>query len=118
IAGAKIDYFHLSIEDYGAPSLKALDNAVNQTSRQRQWKSVQWWYLQVVNEGLELYLLLIKKRTVLNAYQSITRLRKIRGESIQSKDRENSLFDYENISGVKDHHHHQLKIIIIPTLND
>jgi hypothetical protein len=29
----KIDYFHLSIEYYGAPSLEVLDNAVNQTSR-------------------------------------------------------------------------------------
>jgi protein-tyrosine phosphatase len=38
---------------------------------------------------------LIKKRIVLNAYQAITRLRKIRGESIQSKDQEGILFDYE-----------------------
>jgi hypothetical protein len=38
---------------------------------------------------------LLKKRTVLNAYQSITRRMKIRGEPIQSKDQENSLFDYE-----------------------
>ena len=118
IGKGKIHYFHLSIEDYCAPSLKALDNAVNQTSRQIDNGKRAMVHCSVVNEGLELYLLLIKKRTVLNAYQSITRLRKIRGESIQSKDRENSLFDYENISGVKDHHHHQLKIIIIPTLNN
>jgi atypical dual specificity phosphatase len=38
---------------------------------------------------------LMKKRIALNAYQAITRLRKIRGESIQSKDQESILFDYE-----------------------
>jgi hypothetical protein len=54
-----------------------------------------WCIVQVVKEGLELYWLLIKKRIALNAYQAITRLRKIRGESIQSKDQENILFDYE-----------------------
>ena len=37
---------------------------------------------------------LIKKRIVLNAYQAIARLRKIRGESIQSKDQESIVFDY------------------------
>jgi hypothetical protein len=31
----------------------------------------------------------------LNAYQAITRLRKIRGELIQSKYQESILFDYE-----------------------
>jgi hypothetical protein len=49
----------------------------------------------VVKEGLELYWLLIKKRIVLNAYKAITRLRKIRGESIQSKEQENILYEYE-----------------------
>jgi atypical dual specificity phosphatase len=34
ISGAKIDYFHLSIEDYGAPFLEELDHVVNHISRQ------------------------------------------------------------------------------------
>jgi atypical dual specificity phosphatase len=38
---------------------------------------------------------LIKKRKALNAYQAISKLRNIRGESIQSKDQENTLFAYE-----------------------
>jgi atypical dual specificity phosphatase len=38
---------------------------------------------------------LIKKRNVLNAYQAIYKLRNIRGESIQSKEQENILFEYE-----------------------
>jgi atypical dual specificity phosphatase len=45
--------------------------------------------------GTVLAAYLIKKRIVFNAYQSITRLRKIRGESIQSKEQESILFDYE-----------------------
>jgi hypothetical protein len=38
---------------------------------------------------------LIKKRNVLNAYQAINKLCKVIGESIQSKDQENTLSDYE-----------------------
>ncbi|MBV9176636.1 MAG: hypothetical protein JO297_06335, partial [Nitrososphaeraceae archaeon] len=38
---------------------------------------------------------LIKKRIVLNAYQAIYKLRNIRGDSVQSKEQENVLFDYE-----------------------
>ena len=34
IGEGKIDYFHLSIEDYGAPSLEELDYVVNYISRQ------------------------------------------------------------------------------------
>ena len=37
----------------------------------------------------------IKKRIVLNAYQAIYKLRDIRGESIQSKEQENILYEYE-----------------------
>jgi atypical dual specificity phosphatase len=32
--GKQIDYFHLSIEHYGAPSLEELDHVVNYISRQ------------------------------------------------------------------------------------
>ena len=45
--------------------------------------------------GTRLAAYLIKKRNVLNAYQAINKLRKVRGESIQSKDQENIPFDYE-----------------------
>jgi protein-tyrosine phosphatase len=34
IGEGKIDYFHLSIEDYGAPSQEELDNVANYISRQ------------------------------------------------------------------------------------
>lgn len=92
-----IDYFHLSIEDYGAHSLEELDYVVHYISRKMDdGKPV------VVHcsggkgrTGTILAAYLIKKRNVLNAYQAINKLRKIRGESIQSKDQEYILFDYE-----------------------
>jgi protein-tyrosine phosphatase len=34
VGEGKIDYFHLSIEDYGVPSLEELDHVVNHISRQ------------------------------------------------------------------------------------
>ena len=55
-----------------------------------------WCIVQAAREGLELYWLHIsKKRNVLNAYQAINKLCKVIGESIQSKDQENTLSDYE-----------------------
>ena len=97
IAGGKIDYFHLSIEDYGAPSLKELDNVVNHISRQLDNGKPVMVHCSggKGRTGTILAAYLIKKRIVFNAYQSITRLRKIRGESIQSKEQESVLFDYE-----------------------
>jgi atypical dual specificity phosphatase len=92
----KIDYFHLSIEDYGAPSLEELDHVVSYISKQiDDGKPV------IVHcsggkgrTGTILAAYLIKKRNVLNAYQAINMLRNIRGESIQSKDQEDIVFSY------------------------
>ena len=97
IGEGKIDYFHLSIEDYGAPSLEELDNVVNHISRQIDNGKPVMVHCSggKGRTGTILAAYLIKKRIVLNAYQSIGRLRKIRGESIQSKDQESILFDYE-----------------------
>jgi atypical dual specificity phosphatase len=93
----RIDYFHLSIEDYGAPSLKELDYVVNYISRQIDNGRPVMVHCSggKGRTGTILAAYLIKKRIVLNAYQAINKLRKIRGESIQSKDQENILFDYE-----------------------
>jgi atypical dual specificity phosphatase len=97
IGEGKIDYFHSSIEDYGAPSLEELDNVVNHISRQIDNGKPVMVHCSggKGRTGTILAAYLIKKRIVLNAYQAITRLRKIRGESIQSKEQENILFDYE-----------------------
>ena len=97
ISEGKIDYFHLSIEDYGAPSQEELDNVVNYISRQIDNGKPVMVHCSggKGRTGTILAAYLMKKRIVLNAYQAIARLRKIRGESIQSKDQESLLFDYE-----------------------
>lgn len=97
IGEGKIDYFHLSIEDYGAPSLEELDNVVDYMSRQIDDGKPVMVHCSGGRgrTGTILAAYLLKKRKVLNAYQTINKLRKIRGESIQSKDQENILFDYE-----------------------
>jgi atypical dual specificity phosphatase len=97
IGEGKIDYFHLSIEDYGAPSLEELDHVVTHISIQIDNGKPVMVHCSggKGRTGTILAVYLIKKRIVLNAYQAITRLRKIRGESIQSKDQESILFDYE-----------------------
>jgi atypical dual specificity phosphatase len=93
----KIDYFHLSIEDYGAPSLEELDYVVDYISRQIDDRKPVMVHCSggKGRTGTILAAYLIKKRNVLNAYQAIDRLRNIRGESIQSKDQENIVFGYE-----------------------
>jgi atypical dual specificity phosphatase len=93
----KIDYFHLSIEDYGAPSLKELDYVVSYISRQIDNGRPVMVHCSggKGRTGTILDAYLIKKGNVLSAEQAINRLRKIRGESIQSKDQENILFSYE-----------------------
>jgi atypical dual specificity phosphatase len=97
IGEGKIDYFHLSIEDYGAPSLEELDYVVNYISIQIDNGRPVMVHCSggKGRTGTILAAYLLKKRNVLNAYQAINKLRKIRGESIQSKDKENILFDYE-----------------------
>jgi atypical dual specificity phosphatase len=95
--GKKIDYFHLSIEDYGAPSLEELDYVVSYISRQIDNGKPVMVHCSggKGRTGTILAAYLIKKGNVLNAYQAIDRLRNIRGESIQSKDQENIVFSYE-----------------------
>ncbi|MBV9668413.1 MAG: dual specificity protein phosphatase family protein [Nitrososphaeraceae archaeon] len=97
IGEGKIDYFHLSIEDYGAPSLEELYNVVNHISRQiDDGKRVMVHCSGGKGRtGTILAAYLIKKRIVLNAYQAIYKLRNIRGDSVQSKEQENVLFEYE-----------------------
>jgi atypical dual specificity phosphatase len=97
IGEGKIDYFHLSIEDYRAPSLEELDYVVNYISRQIDNGRPVMVHCSggKGRTGTILAAYLLKKGNVLNAYQAINKPRKIRGESIQSKDQENILFDYE-----------------------
>ena len=95
--GIQIDYFHLSIEDYGAPSIEELDYVVDHIIAQIDTGKPVMVHCSggKGRTGTILAAYLIKTRNVLNAYQATNRLSNIRGESIQSKDQENILFDYE-----------------------
>ena len=86
IGQGKIDYFHLSIEDYGTPSLEELDYVVSYISRQIDNGRPVMVHCSGGRgrTGTILAAYLIKKRNVLSADQAIHRLRKIRGESIRS----------------------------------
>jgi atypical dual specificity phosphatase len=83
----KIDYLHISIEDYGAPSIEELDYAVNYIRRQIDNKKPVMVHCSggKGRTGTILAAYLIKKEDGLSAGQAIGKLSSIRGESIQSK---------------------------------
>ncbi|MFL6397810.1 MAG: dual specificity protein phosphatase family protein, partial [Nitrososphaeraceae archaeon] len=87
----------LSIEDYGAPSLEELDYVVSYIIRQIDNGKPVMVHCSGGRgrTGTILAAYLIKTGNVLSADQAINRLRKIRGESIQSKDQENIVSSYE-----------------------
>jgi atypical dual specificity phosphatase len=94
----KIDYFHISVEDYGAPSLEELDYVVNYISRQIDNGKTVMVHCSggKGRTGTILAAYLIKKERVdLTADQAIKRIRKLYGESIQSSSQEMILSKYE-----------------------
>jgi len=98
IGDRKIDYFHVSVKDYDAPSsLEELDYVVNYIIRQiDKGKRVMVHCSGGRGRtGTILAAYLIKKGDVLGAEQAIDNLRKIRAKSIQSKDQEDIVFSYE-----------------------
>ena len=103
----KIDYLHISVNDYGAPSLEELDYVVNYINRQIDMIKPVMVHCSAGKgrTGTILAAYLIKKEMDMTADKAISRLSMIRGESIQSKDQEKILFDYEkyvkNMQGQK-----------------
>jgi atypical dual specificity phosphatase len=93
----KIDYFNMSIDDYGALSLRELDYVVNYLRRQiDNGKSVLVHCTAGKGRtGVILAAYLMKKDRDLSAKQAIKLLSKIKGESIQSKEQERIVFEYE-----------------------
>jgi atypical dual specificity phosphatase len=91
----KIDNFHISIQDYGAPSLQELDYVVNHITQQinRGRPVVVHCSGGKGRTGTIIAAYLVKKGS--SADQAIKRLRKMRGESIQSKDQESIVLSYE-----------------------
>lgn len=94
----KIDYFHLSIEDYGAPSLEELDHVVDYISGQVDNEKPVMVHCSggKGRTGTILAGYLIKKGNCPTAEKAIYRLRSIRGGSIQSNDQKTVVFRYEN----------------------
>lgn len=93
----RIDYLHMSTDDYGAPSLRELDYVVNYISRQiDNGKPVMVHCTAGKGRtGVILAAYLIKKDRDFSAKQAIKLLSKIKGESIQSKEQERIVFSYE-----------------------
>ena len=84
-SGTKIDYLHISVQDYGAPSLEELDYVVNNISQQidRIRPIMVHCSAGKGRTGTILAAYLIKKENDMTADKAISRLRRIRGESIQ-----------------------------------
>jgi len=95
-SSTKTDYLHISIHDYGAPSLEELDYVVNYISRQIDLTKPVMVHCSggKGRTGTILAAYLIKK-SGMTADKAINRLSRIRGESVQSKDQEKILFTYE-----------------------
>jgi atypical dual specificity phosphatase len=81
----KIDYFHLSVEDYGARSLQELDYVVNYISRQLGNQKPVMVHCSggKGRTGTILAGYLIKKGNNMTAEKAIYKLRNLREESIQ-----------------------------------
>jgi atypical dual specificity phosphatase len=96
-SSTKIDYLHISVHDYGAPSLEELDYVVNYISRQIDMIKPVMVHCSggKGRTGTILAAYLIKKENGMTTDKAISRLSRIRGESVQSKDQEKILFTYE-----------------------
>jgi atypical dual specificity phosphatase len=96
-SGMKIDYLHIKVQDYSAPSLEDLDYMVNYISQQID-KTRPIMEHCSAGKGRTRTILaayLIKKENGMTADKVISRLRRIRGGSIQSKDQVKVVSDYE-----------------------
>src|SRR5919197_562996 len=94
--GNGVDYFHLRVEDYGAPSLEEMDNTVDYIQQQISHKKPVMVHCAAGRgrTGTILAAYFIKKEN-LTADQAIERIRTIRPGSIQSDRQEIALYMYE-----------------------
>ena len=94
--GASVDYFHLRVEDYGAPSLEGMDNTIDYIEQQISNKKPVMVHCAAGRgrTGTILAAYLIKKENLI-ANQAIEEIRNMRPGSIQSDRQETALYMYE-----------------------
>jgi atypical dual specificity phosphatase len=94
--GNHVDYFHLRVEDYGAPSLEEMDNTVDYIQQHISYEKPVMVHCAAGRgrTGTILAAYIIKKEN-LTADQSIKKIRSIRPGSIQSDRQELALDMYE-----------------------
>ena len=94
--GSDIQYMHLNVEDFGAPSVEALDEAVNFIDEQigKSRPVMVHCAAGKGRTGTVLAAYLVKKEN-LTAEQSIEKIRSIRPGSIQSVVQETAVSMYE-----------------------
>jgi atypical dual specificity phosphatase len=94
--GDDIDYFHLRVDDYGAPSLEEIDDIIDYIQQQISKKKPVMVHCAAGRgrTGTILAAYLIKKEN-LTANQAIKKIRSMRPGSIQSDRQEMALYVYE-----------------------
>jgi atypical dual specificity phosphatase len=100
--GGEIDYMHLMVEDYGAPTMEVLDEAVNHIDKKiRSGKAVLVHCAAGKGRtGAVLAAYMIKKEN-LTADQAIEKIRLMRPGSVQSITQETALSMYEKYLKIK-----------------
>ena len=100
--GGDIDYMHLMVEDYGAPTMEVLDEAVNHIDKKiRSGKAVLVHCAAGKGRtGAVLAAYMIKKEN-LTADQAIEKIRLLRPGSVQSITQETALSMYEKYLKIK-----------------